>query len=74
MSHLPTPPKKWRDENGNLYTVEQSTRNKQFVVIRTNPGGNRKAAKQFCQISGSDYVCRVLNEYAKLAGWVEISQ
>lgn len=30
---------KWRDEAGNVYTVEQSARNKRFMVIRTNPGG-----------------------------------
>ncbi len=45
MNEKCTKPNKWRDEAGNVYTVEQSARNKRFVVIRTNPGGNRKAAK-----------------------------
>ena len=42
---------KWRDENGNVYTVEQSVRNKRFAVIRTNPGGNRKAARAVPTVS-----------------------
>jgi len=49
-------PTKWRDENGNVYTVEQSARNKRFLVIRTNPNGNRKAAKVVPSVGSAAHV------------------
>ena len=33
MNEKCTKMNKWRDEAGNVYTVEQSARNKRFVVI-----------------------------------------
>jgi len=49
-------PTKWRDENGNVYTVEQSARNKRFLVIRTNPNGNRKAARVVPAVGSAAHV------------------
>jgi arginine repressor len=57
VSRETTKPNKWRDENGNVYTVEKTTRNGRFVVIRTNPGGNRKMARQIPAV-GSAPMCR----------------
>ena len=63
---------KWRDEAGNVYTVEQSARNKRFVVIRTNPGGNRKAARAVPAVGSAAHVQKALDEYAKMCGWTEV--
>ena len=63
---------KWRDEAGNVYTVEQSARNKLFVVIRTNPGGNRKAARAVPSVGSAAHVQKSLDEYAKMCGWTEV--
>jgi len=57
MNERCTKMNKWRDENGNVYTVEQSARNKRFLVIRTNPGGNRKAAR-VVPASGALRMCK----------------
>lgn len=73
MSEKVSNPRKWRDENGNVYTVEQSTRNKRFVVIRTNPGGNRKAARVVPAVGSAAHVQKVLDAYAKACGWAEVS-
>jgi len=64
----------WRDENGNVYTVEQSARNKRFVVIRTNLGGNRKAARVIPAVGSAAHVQKALDEYAKACGWTEVPQ
>ena len=64
---------KWRDENGNVYTVERSARNKRFVVIRTNPGGNRKAARAVPSVGSAAHVQKTLDEYAATSGWAEVS-
>jgi len=53
---------KWRDENGNVYTVEQSARNKRFLVIRTNPNGNRKAARVVPAVGSAAHVQKKLDE------------
>lgn len=65
---------KWRDENGNVYTVEQSARNKRFVVIRTNPGGNRKKARVVPAVGSAAHVQKKLDEYAAASGWAEVDK
>ena len=62
----------WRDGAGNVYTVERSARNKRFVVIRTNPGGNRKAARAVPSVGSAAHVQKSLDEYAKMCGWTEV--
>jgi len=64
---------KWRDPSGNVYTVEQSARNKRFLVIRTNPNGNRKAAKVVPSVGSAAHVQKALDEYAKMCGWTEVT-
>jgi hypothetical protein len=64
---------KWQDENGNVYTVERSVKNKRFIVIRTNPGGNRKMARQIPAVGSAAHVQKKLDEYAAASGWVEVS-
>ena len=73
MNEKCTKMNKWRDENGNVYTVEQLARNKRFVVIRTNPGGNRKAARAVPSVGSAAHVRKVLDEYAKMCGWTEVT-
>ena len=73
MNEKCTKMNKWRDEAGNVYTVERSARNKQFVVIRTNPGGNRKAAKVVPEVGSAAHVQKALDEYAKMCGWTEVT-
>ena len=73
MNERCTKVNKWRDENGNVYTVEQSARNKRFLVIRTNPNGNRKAAKVVPSVGSAAHVQKVLDAYAKACGWAEVS-
>ena len=63
----------WRDGAGNVYTVERSARNKRFVVIRTNPGGNRKAAKVVPSVGSAAHVQKALDKYAKMCGWTEVT-
>lgn len=72
MNEKCTKMNKWRDEAGNVYTVEQSARNKRFVVIRTNPGGNRKAARAVPSVGSAAHVQKSLDEYAKASGWKEV--
>ena len=57
MNEKCTKMNKWRDENGNVYTVERSARNKRFVVIRTNPGATGRRRKSFPR-SGAPPMCR----------------
>ena len=73
MNERCTKMNKWRDENGNVYTVEQSARNKRFLVIRTNPGGNRKAARVVPAVGSAAHVQKKLDEYAAASGWAEVS-
>ncbi len=73
MNEKCTKMNKWRDEAGNVYTVEQSARNKRFMVIRTNPEGNREAAKVVPSVRSAAHVQKALDEYAKMCGWAEVS-
>jgi len=63
---------RYKDEKGNTYSVEQSVRNRKWVVIRTNEGGNRKAAKQFCVQNKQDQAQIMLDREAFSAGWTEV--
>ena len=64
---------KWRDPaDGNVYSVEKSIKTGKFVVIRTNPGGNRKRAKQFSVAGTAPAVSDLLNATALQAGWEEV--
>jgi len=65
---------RWLDENGNVYSVDKSSRNGRYVVIRTNPGGHRKGAKQFFTVGSSSYVQKVLDAQATASGWTEVTQ
>lgn len=65
---------KWRDVDGNVYSVEKSARNGHHVVIRTNAGGNRKAASRFVPMSGNaGYMQEVLDAEAALLGWKKVN-
>ena len=59
---------KWRDEHGNVYSVEKAVRNGRFGVIRTNPGG--QAVKRL-PAGGAAHVQRELNGHAQANGWTE---
>jgi hypothetical protein len=73
MSEKVSNPRKWQDENGNVYTVEHSAKTNRFVVIRTNPGGNRKMARQIPAVGNAAHVQKTLDEYAASSGWAEVS-
>ena len=64
---------KWRDLLGNIYSVEKSAKTGRFVVIRTNPGGNRKAAKQFETVGSAAHVQKALDNIARQVGWKEVT-
>lgn len=72
MSNRELNPTKWEDPAGNVYGVEQAS-NGRFVVIRTNPGGNRKRSKEFCAAGRADAVQRQLDAGARERGWKEIA-
>lgn len=61
--------KVYKDANGNLYGIERAVRNGRWVVIRTNLGGNRKAAKEFCVSADPDAVQNLLDIHAERHGW-----
>lgn len=65
---------KYRDEKDNVYGVEQSARNKKWIVIRTNEGGNRKIAPQPFPTGSDAFVQKALNEHAKQNGWTEVAR
>lgn len=63
----------WSDELGNVYSVEKAVRNGRYVVIRTNAGGNRKAAKNL-PFGNMAYVQKELDAHAKANGWSEVTK
>jgi len=67
-------PRKWRDEAGNVYGVEQATRNGRYVVIRTNEGGNRKGAKQFPAAGSPGALQKILDSVAEKSNWAEVPE
>lgn len=66
--------RKYVDEERNVYGVEKSARNGKWVVIRTNEGGNRKAAKQFAIAGNPVAVQRLLDSVAGTNGWKEVPE
>ena len=72
MNEKCTKMNKWRVQRP-LPRGERSARNKRFVVIRTNPGGNRKAAKVVPSVGSAAHVQKALDKYAKMCGWAEVS-
>ena len=73
MSKEAVTAKKWRDQLGNVYEVEKAARTGRFIVVRRNTGGNRKIAKQVCNVSGTvSFVQTVLNDYAAACKWTEV--
>ena len=65
--------KKYRDKEGNVYAVEQSIKNKRWVVVRVNVGGNRKGCKQFCASGNQSIVQSLLDKASATNGWEEVS-
>jgi len=63
--------RKWRDADGNVYSVERAFRNGRCVVIRTNAGGHRKAVKQFSEGGRAAGVQHLLDAHAIKNGWQE---
>ena len=66
--------RKWQDENGNVYGIEKTSRHGHFVVIRINPGGNRKRAKQVESVGTAAFVQKSLDETAAANGWKEVAE
>lgn len=73
MSNPEMKPRKWRDEAGNVYGIERAVRNGRWVVIRTNAGGNRKAAKHLPS-GNAVYAQRELDAHAEANGWTEVTE
>lgn len=71
MSKQATETRKWRDDAGNVYGIEKAVRNGRWVVIRTNAGGNRKAAKHLPS-GNAVYAQRELDLHAEANGWMEV--
>lgn len=66
--------RKWQDENSNVYRIEKTSRHGHFVVIRVNPGGNRKRAKQVEAVGTAAFVQKSLDETALANGWKELAE
>ena len=74
MKDTGTNPTKWRDPAGNVYSVEKSAKTGRFIVIRTNPGGNRKIAKRFEPSADRGHGQKVLDTVAPRVGWKEVAE
>lgn len=61
----------YRDKDGNVYGVEKAS-NGNWVVIRTNGGGNRKACKQLASSGSPLTTQRLLDDTASVCGWTEV--
>lgn len=62
---------KYGDRDGNVYGVEKAS-NGNWVVIRTNSGGNRKAYRHIATSGSRAVVQRLLDDAAKTCGWTEV--
>lgn len=71
MSRLDLKPTKWKDPDGNVYGVERAS-NGRFVVVRTNPGGNRKGSREFGASENVTDLQRLLDQKANERGWKEV--
>jgi len=56
------------DDDGNTYRVEQA-HNGRYVVIRINPGGNRKRFKSIAAARNREQVWQRLEGYAETHDW-----
>ena len=65
--------RKYRDRDGNTYGVEKAS-NGNWVVMRTNGGGNRKACKLLAASGSQPAAQRVLDTAAVELGWTEVPQ
>ena len=63
--------RKYRDRDGNTYGVEKAS-NGNWVVIRTNSGGNRKACRQLDTTGSQQAAQGVLDGAAEVCGWTEV--
>ena len=59
---------KYKDELENVYGVERAS-NGNYVVMRTNSGGNRKCCKSYGSAFSPDAVQRTLDLIAYEHGW-----
>jgi hypothetical protein len=62
---------KYRDVDGNVYSVERSARNGRWIVIRTNSGGNRKIARRFPDMGNAGAMQAALNDWAQANPQIE---
>ena len=62
---------KYKDGNGNVYRVEQAS-NRMWVVVRINPGGNRKGYKACPAMRQHEAQNRALHAHGERMGWVSI--
>ena len=65
---------KYRDPAGNVYGVEKAIRNGRWIVVRTNAGGNRHGAKQFCAAGNAEAVQKLLDAEALRSGWKAVGK
>ena len=61
---------KWMAPDGNVYGVEQAS-NGRFIVVRTNPGGNRKGSREFGASGRPEGLQRLLDHKAEKLEWKE---
>ena len=64
--------KKYRDAEGNTYGVEKAVKTGRFIVVRINPGGHRKQAKEIEVCGRQEFVQGVLDREAAARGWKEV--
>lgn len=65
--------RRYEDADGNVYGAEKSFKTGNWVIIRTNTGGNRKGAKNFA--AGKQFVVqKLLDDTAVKNGWREVEQ
>ncbi len=64
----------WRDEHGNVYSVEKTSKTGLWMVIRTNPGGHRKALKGLKGCGRRSEVQTTLDLHAEINGYAEVAQ
>ena len=65
--------RKYRDAVDNVYGVEKAS-NGNWVVIRTNSGGNRKVCKLMATSGSQAAAQQALDVAASLLAWTEVPQ
>lgn len=66
--------RKYQDAKGNVYGIEKAVRNGRYVIIRTNNGGNRKAAKEFTECGSAPFMQKLLDDATKNSNWTEVTE